>query len=167
MPTAAQPARPIVLYTFTLSGHCHRVDLFLRLLGLPVQVVPVDLLTGEQRKPEFLQLNRFSQVPVIDDDGTVVADSNAILTYLALRYARTLATNPRRTIVITVSDFEEGYSVDSLIAEVRSLVETSVTWWLAPWEADSCSRASRSCQLSSMIIVITCTRPGPGAAAWK
>lgn len=45
----------------------------------------------------------------------------------ALRYARTLATNPRRTIVITVSDFEEGYSVDSLLAEVRSLVETGVT----------------------------------------
>ncbi len=45
----------------------------------------------------------------------------------ALRYARTLATNPRRTIVITVSDFEEGYSVDGLLAEVRSLVEAGVT----------------------------------------
>lgn len=82
-----QPARPIVLYGFTLSGHCHRAEAFIRLLGLPVQVVQVDLLAGEQRKPEFLALNRFSQVPVIDDGGTVVADSNAILTYLALRYA--------------------------------------------------------------------------------
>lgn len=82
-----QPSRPIVLYGFTLSGHCHRAEAFIRLLGLPVQVVPVDLLAGEQRKPEFLALNRFSQVPVIDDSGTVVADSNAILTYLALRYA--------------------------------------------------------------------------------
>lgn len=45
----------------------------------------------------------------------------------ALRYARTLATNPRRTIVITVSDFEEGYSIDGLLAEVRSLVEAGVT----------------------------------------
>jgi Mg-chelatase subunit ChlD len=45
----------------------------------------------------------------------------------ALRYARTLATNPRRTIVITVSDFEEGYSVDGLVHEVRSLVEAGVT----------------------------------------
>lgn len=45
----------------------------------------------------------------------------------ALRYARTLATNPRRTIVITVSDFEEGYSIDGLLHEVRSLVEAGVT----------------------------------------
>ena len=45
----------------------------------------------------------------------------------ALRYARTLATNPRRTIVITVSDFEEGYSIDGLLGEVRSLVEAGVT----------------------------------------
>ncbi|MFN0248129.1 MAG: DUF5682 family protein, partial [Kofleriaceae bacterium] len=45
----------------------------------------------------------------------------------ALRYARTLATNPRRTIVITVSDFEEGFSVEGLLVEVRSLVEAGVT----------------------------------------
>ena len=81
-----QPARPIVLYGFTLSGHCHRAEAFIRLLGLPVQVVQVDLLAGEQRKPEFLALNRFSQVPVIDDGGVVLADSNAILVYLAKKY---------------------------------------------------------------------------------
>jgi len=81
------PARPITLHGFTLSGHCHRVELFARLLGLPLQVLQVDLAGGEQRKPEFLALNRFAQVPVIDDNGTVIADSNAILTYLALRYA--------------------------------------------------------------------------------
>ncbi len=45
----------------------------------------------------------------------------------ALRYARSLATNPRRTIVITVSDFEEGYSVEGLLGEVRSRVEAGVT----------------------------------------
>lgn len=87
MNATPSPARPIVLYGFALSGHCHRVELFLRLLGLPYRVVPVDLAAGEQRKPEFVALNRFSQVPVIDDDGTVVADSHAILHYLALRYA--------------------------------------------------------------------------------
>lgn len=85
--TAARPSRPIRLHGFALSGHCHRVELFLRLLDLPFEVVPVDLARGEQRRPEFLALNAFGQVPVIDDDGVVVADSNAILVYLALRYA--------------------------------------------------------------------------------
>ena len=33
-----------------------------------------------------MALNRFSQVPVLDDDGTIVADSNGILAYLAIKY---------------------------------------------------------------------------------
>lgn len=92
------PARLIVLYGLALSGHCHRVELFLRLLGLPMRVVQVDLAGGEHRKPEFLSLNRFQQVPVIDDDGTLVADSNAILTYLALRYAPDSPWLPREPV---------------------------------------------------------------------
>lgn len=83
----SQPAEPIVLYRHALSGHCHRVELFMRLLGLPLVLVDVDLRQGAQRAEAFLRLNRFAQVPVIDDNGSVIADSNAILTYLALRYA--------------------------------------------------------------------------------
>ena len=81
------PATPIALYRHALSGHSHRVELFLGLLGLPVTLVDVDLVGGEHRQPAFRAVNRFGQVPVIDDGGTLVADSNAILTYLALRYA--------------------------------------------------------------------------------
>jgi len=76
----------IKLYRYALSGHAHRVELFLSLLGLPFKTIDVDLRQGAQRRPEFLALNAFGQVPVIDDDGQVIADSNAILTYLALRY---------------------------------------------------------------------------------
>ena len=82
----APPTDPITLYRHPLSGHSHRVELFLHLLGLPVSLVDVDLGNGDQKKPAFLSLNRFAQVPVIDDGGTVVADSNAILTYLGLKY---------------------------------------------------------------------------------
>lgn len=84
MPTAT--ARPIRLYGFPLSGHAHRARLFLSLLGLPVELVDVDLRSGAQKQPDFLRLNAFGQVPVIDDDGVVVADSNAILVYLASKY---------------------------------------------------------------------------------
>ena len=45
----------------------------------------------------------------------------------ALRYARSLVTVPQRTIVLVLSDFEEGYSVEGLVGEVRSLVEAGVT----------------------------------------
>ena len=80
------PSAPIKLYRHPLSGHSHRAELFARLLDLPVELIDVDLLGGEQRQHEFLRLNRFGQVPVIDDNGTVIADGNAILTYLAMRY---------------------------------------------------------------------------------
>lgn len=44
-----------------------------------------------------------------------------------LRYARSLVEVPQRTIVIVVSDFEEGFSVDALLGEIRTLVEAGVT----------------------------------------
>jgi glutathione S-transferase len=76
----------IRLYHHPISGHAHRVRLFLSLLGLPFEMVEVDLLKGEHRRPEYLALNPFGQVPVIQDGALTLADSNAILTYLALRY---------------------------------------------------------------------------------
>jgi len=81
-----QPAQPILLYGFKLSGHSHRAELMLSLLGLPFEFRPVDLPAGEQKGADFLRLNSFGTVPVIDDAGTVIADSAAILVYLALAY---------------------------------------------------------------------------------
>lgn len=80
------PAQAIKFYRFTLSGHSHRVELFFSLLGLPVEPIDVDLIGGEQRDAAFLAINCFGQVPVIQDGDVTVADSNAILVYLAGRY---------------------------------------------------------------------------------
>lgn len=85
-PVAGMPVAPIRVYSFPLSGHAHRVRLFLSLLGLPFETIDVDLAAGAQREPAFLALNPLGQVPVIDDGGIVLADSNAILVYLAKRY---------------------------------------------------------------------------------
>jgi glutathione S-transferase len=76
------------LYYHPLSGHAHRVHLFLSLLGVAHELVPVDLMAGAHKAPPFLQMNRFGQVPVLDDDGSIVSDSNAILIYLAKKYHR-------------------------------------------------------------------------------
>ncbi len=74
------------LYELALSGHSHRVKLFLNLLGEEFQSVPVDLLNGAHKQPEYLQMNPFGQVPVLQDDSETIADSNAILVYLASKY---------------------------------------------------------------------------------
>ncbi len=78
---------PIRLHRMALSGHCHRVQLFLSLLGLPIELIDVDLASGAHKTPEFLSLNPFGQVPVIQDGDVTLADANAILVYLEGRYA--------------------------------------------------------------------------------
>lgn len=77
----------IRLHTFPLSGHSHRVTLFANLAGIAHELVHVDLAAGEHKQPAFLDLNPAGQVPVLEDGDTVISDANAILVYLARRYA--------------------------------------------------------------------------------
>ena len=86
---------PIRLHRFALSGHCHRVELMLSLLDLPFEPVDVDLKGREQKSPEFLRRNPLGLVPVIEDGGATVPDSNAILVYLATKYDATGRWYPR------------------------------------------------------------------------
>lgn len=80
------PTSSLKLHDFPLSGHAHRVRLFVSLLGLPCERIAVDLARGAHKQPAFLALNAFGQVPVLEDGTTVIADSNAILVYLARKY---------------------------------------------------------------------------------
>lgn len=74
------------LYGVPLSGHTHRAELFLKLLKLPHEYVMVDMKNGENRKPPFLGMNSFGEIPVLQDGDVTLADSNAILVYLACKY---------------------------------------------------------------------------------
>lgn len=75
----------ITLYGTERSGHAHRVVLLLRMLEIPYRFVgtPVEA----RRSADFLRLNPLGQIPVLEDGPTVICDSNAILVYLAKRYA--------------------------------------------------------------------------------
>lgn len=77
---------PIKLYRNPKSGHCHRVELMLALLDLPYETVDLDMANGAHKAPEYLKLSPLGQVPAIDDNGTTLSDSNAILTYLVAAY---------------------------------------------------------------------------------
>jgi glutathione S-transferase len=134
---------PLTFYSFPLSGHAHRVALMLSLLEVPHHRVDVDLRQAEQKRPEFLAMNAFGQVPVIDDNGVVVADSNAILVYLAKRYgggawlpedaagaaqvqrwlsvaAGPLAGGPAAARLVTV--FGASFDVDATLARAHALL---------------------------------------------
>ena len=85
-----QPDR--ILHGTRLSGHTHRVQLFLHLLDLPYAFAdsPADV----RRADTFRALNPLGQIPVLQDGDVVLADSNAILVYLAKRYAAGTAWLP-------------------------------------------------------------------------
>jgi glutathione S-transferase len=133
------------LYYHPLSGHSHRARLFISLLGLPHDLVEIDLLSGAHKKPEFLAFNPFGQVPVLDDNGTIVPDSNAILVYLAKKLGRTdwlpedpqgaaavqrwlsvaageLAYGPAAARLITV--FGSKYNPEEVIGRAHNLLKT-------------------------------------------
>lgn len=76
----------IKLHRHPLSGHSHRVQLALSLMGLPHELIDVDLMKGAHKAPEFVKHSPFGQVPMLDDNGTMLFDSNAILVYLATKY---------------------------------------------------------------------------------
>lgn len=77
------------LYYSPKSGHSHRVRLFLSLIGAAFDLIEVDLAARQHKSADFLKMNAFGQVPVLEDDGVAIADSNAILVYLARKFDRT------------------------------------------------------------------------------
>lgn len=77
------------LYHHPLSGHSHRARLFLSLIGLPHELVEVDLKAGAHKQPDYLKMNPFGQVPVLADGDVFISDSNAILVYLAKKSNQT------------------------------------------------------------------------------
>lgn len=77
------------LYFHPISGHAHRARLFLSLIGADAEIVTVDLTKAEHKTPEYLAKDRFGQVPLLEDDGQYIADSNAIMVYAAKKFGRT------------------------------------------------------------------------------
>jgi len=75
----------LILHSTELSGHCHRVELLLRMLELPYRSHAAP--AAVRGSPEFLKLNPLGQIPVLQDGDLILADSNAILVYLVKRYA--------------------------------------------------------------------------------
>ncbi|ANH70012.1 glutathione S-transferase family protein [Mitsuaria sp. 7] len=95
---ALRPSAPFRLHRVAASGHCHRVELLLSLLDLPYTVVDINLPGGDQRQPAFVAMNPLSQVPVLEDGDLVLPESNAILVYLATRYAPDAGWLPRDAV---------------------------------------------------------------------
>jgi len=91
-----EPARLMKIFGDSNSGNCLKVKWVCDALALPYGWIEIDTLKGESRTAEFLKLNGAGQVPtVVFEDGRALAQSNAIIRYLA-RAATSSRTTPLR-----------------------------------------------------------------------
>ena len=121
------------LYHYPLSGHAHRAALFLSLTNTPHQLIEVDLAAGAHRHPDFLALNMFGEVPVLDDAGTIIADSLAILVYIARKIGPShwLPTDPA-----IEAEVQRWLSVAAGKIAYGACAARLITVFQAPFDAD-------------------------------
>jgi glutathione S-transferase len=106
------------LYNVAYSGNSYKVRLLLAQLGIPCEIIEVDILKGESRTAEFLKINPNGRTPVLDDTGFVLAESNAILAYLA-RGTKFLPDDRKAFGLVFQWLFFEQYSHEPYIATSR------------------------------------------------
>lgn len=106
------------LYNVAYSGNSYKVRLLLSQLGIPCEIVEVDILNGASRTAEFLKINLNGRTPVLDDNGFILAESNAILTHLA-RGTKFLPDDRKMFALVFQWLFFEQYSHEPFIATSR------------------------------------------------
>ena len=102
-----------------VSGNCLKVKWTCDHLGLAYEWIDVDIMQGESRTPEFLGMNPFGQVPVVElDDGRHLAQSNAIIQYLA-EGSDLIPADPFLKAKVLEWQFWEQYSHEPYVAVCR------------------------------------------------
>lgn len=74
------------LYDLELSGNCYKVRLLCALIGVPLEIIPVDFLAGEHKKAPLIELNPYGEIPIFQDGNVLLRDSQAILIYIARKW---------------------------------------------------------------------------------
>jgi glutathione S-transferase len=110
------------LYDYLSSGNGYKCRLLLHQLGIPYQRIELDILAGQTRTPEFLAKNPNGRIPALElEDGTVLAESDAILFYLAEGTPFLPADRLQRAQVLQWLFFEQ-YSHEPFIAVARFIL---------------------------------------------
>jgi glutathione S-transferase len=109
----------IAVYGYSVSGNCHKIRLLLEQLGREYRWIEVDSSKGETRTPEYLAKNPNGRVPMVEfEDGRILAESNAILCYLA-EATPYWPTDPWQRAQALSWMFFEQYSHEPYIAVAR------------------------------------------------
>ncbi|KAL6207592.1 hypothetical protein ACLB2K_018549 [Fragaria x ananassa] len=81
-------ATPVKVYGPPISTAVSRVLACLHEKEVPYQLIPVNMAKGEHKKPKFLKIQPFGQVPGFEDDGFTLFESRSICRYICDKYAK-------------------------------------------------------------------------------
>jgi len=113
----------LTLYDYLDSGNGYKARLLLSQLGTPYRWVELDILKNETRTPQFLAKNPNGRIPALElEDGTCLAESDAILWYLAEGTACLPRDRLGRAQVLQWMFFEQ-YSHEPYVATPRYIVK--------------------------------------------
>jgi glutathione S-transferase len=132
------------LHEYRPSQNCWKVRVLLGLLGISYRTQAVTIFSGESRTPEFLALNPAGATPALQlDDGRAIAESNAILCYLA-EGTRYMPTDRFARAKVMQWLFFEQYYVEPVIGSLRFWTLTGrleINAVLVPAKRDAAVRA--------------------------
>lgn len=127
----------LTLYEDPCSGNCYKVRLLLTMQDKPFQAVREDVFSDTHPTPELVALSPMGKVPVLIDNDFVLAESNAILTYLG-KGTPFLPDTPRNLGKVMQWMFFEQYYHEPTIAVARKWRKFTPDAPGAKEKADAC-----------------------------
>ncbi|CAH0597749.1 unnamed protein product [Chrysodeixis includens] len=126
----------IIIHKTSVSPPARATLMLARILGLNVETREVNLPTREQFKHEYLMKNPMHTVPLLEDDGFVLADSHAIMTYLTSKYGeKQQELYPKDVAARAIVDQRLFFDASILFPRLRSVIY-SVVKYKAPGATD-------------------------------
>jgi len=115
------------LYDYLDSGNGYKIRLLLNMLNIPYELIEKDIMAGETRTPDYLAMNPNGRIPLLElEDGTYLAESGAILHYLA-EGSQYLPTDSLDHAQVLQWMFFEQYSHEPTVAVSRFIIKHSLS----------------------------------------
>lgn len=113
-----------MIYTYCPSPPCRAVELCINALDIDLERKVINLLTGDQLKPEYLRINPQHTIPVLNDNGAIIRDSHAIMIYLVNKFGNNDHLYPKDPIKQAKVNAALHFNSGVLFARLRFVAES-------------------------------------------
>ena len=117
----------IKLHGLEVSGNTYKAQLLMSILNIKYQLLPVDIKNKQHKSQDFIKLNPRGEFPVLDDNGHIIWDSQAILVYLSRNYGgqQWYSDRPLEMAAITQWLSVANEDIFNSLAKARAILQFS------------------------------------------